>query len=106
MIKRDIYNKLQQFVPINGNNSVKNSIGFLVSKNWNDTGCFIKVNNERNLLQNNNIINTNINNFKFKEDNQINHIQNINKNKIRLIPIKKKWWYNKWRSFEKWVNKK
>lgn len=33
MIKRDIYNKLQQFVPINGNNSVKNSIGFLVSKN-------------------------------------------------------------------------
>ena len=56
MINRDIYNKIQIFVPINRNNSGKNSKGFRVKRN--DTDYFFKVNKKGDLPQENNIINT------------------------------------------------
>lgn len=90
MIYRDIYNKIQDFVPINGNNSNKNNKGFRITKNKNDTGCFIKMDNQNNILHNNNTINTNNNQFSHDIDDPINNIQNTGNNNIKILPFKKK----------------
>lgn len=85
-IEKNIFDKIQQFIPINSNES-KNNKGFRLSKNGMDTGIFKKTgeNDGDDIMRNDIDIQNNM-------EGQINTMvsQNISNNKIQIIPIKRR----------------
>lgn len=96
IVDRNIYNKVQQYIPIYNYGGTKNNKGFRITKNGQNTGIFTKKdaqdirNGDDDIMNNiNNQNDININTINTNVANNLQMPQNIPVNRINIVPIKK-----------------